>query len=152
MCASKIYSNQNKVNLIPTGNKKRFRIQLSLPTETRYIGFLDTSGEGSYVTERKKKHIYRKFNSFGVSYDLIHNPNIEFRWIIIRCDGKEYLSTRDYFRVNGKVSNFTSKGFELQLHIPIAELNIEAVKQFEKSYPIQLNFFQEEEGRNYANA
>ncbi len=144
---------QSKIKLVPTTNKNRFRIQLSLPTETRYIGFLDTSGEGYYITERKKKHIYKKFNSFGVSYDLIHNPNIEFRWIIIRCDGQEYISTRDYFRVNGKVSNFTNKGFELQLHIPIDELNIETIEKFEKSYPVQLNFFSEQEGgRDYGNA
>jgi hypothetical protein len=143
----------SKVKLIPTGNKNRFRIQLSLPTETRYIGFLDTSGDGHYITERKKKHIYKNFNSFGVSYDLIHNPNIEFRWIIIRCDGKEYISTRDYFRVNGKVSNFTNKGFELQLHVSIDKLNIETIEKFEKSYPIQLNFFSEQEGgREYGNA
>ncbi len=144
---------QSKIKLVPTTNKNRFRIQLSLPTETRYIGFLDTSGEGYYITERKKKHIYKKFNSFGVSYDLIHNPNIEFRWIIIRCDGQEYISTRDYFRVNGKVSNFTNKGFELQLHIPIDELNIESIEKFENSYPVQLNFFSEQEGgRDYGNA
>ena len=149
---AKLNYSRTKINLVQTTHTNLFRIQLLLPSETRYIGFLNTSGEGSYVTERKRKHIYRKYNSFGVSYDLIHNPNIEFKWIIIRCEGKEYISTREYFKAKGKVSNFTNKGFELQLHVPIDELTLESVKQFEETHPVQLNLFQSEEGGDYANA
>jgi len=152
MCDSKVYSKNINVNLIPTRNPNRFKIQLLLPSETRYIGFLDSSGEGYFITEKKKQHLYRKFNSFGVSYDLLHNPNIEFKWIVIRYQGDEFISTREYYLQKGKPTNFTNRGFELQLHVSLEELNIETVNKFEATRPIQFNLFIANEGDNYANA
>jgi len=149
---TQVKNSKSNVKLLPTQNPNRFTVQLVLPSEKKYIGYLATSGDGYYITERKKKHLYRIYNSFGVSYDLIHNPNIEFKWIIIKCEGQEFISTREYYKQKGKPTNFTKKGYELQLHVPLEELNIETVKQFEQTHPIQLNFFQEEEGSDYANA
>lgn len=143
---------KSNVKLIATKNPNRFTVQLDLPSEKRYIGYINTSGDGAFITEKQKKHIYRKYNSFGVSYDLLHNPNIEFKWIIIMCQGNEYTSTREYFLQKGKITNFTRKGFELQLHVPLEELNIETVNQFEATRPNQLNLFNSDEGEDYARA
>ena len=143
---------ESNVKLIPTKNPNRFTVQLELLSEKRYIGYLDTSGDGYFITEKQKKHLYRKFNSFGVSYNLLHNSNINFKWIIIKYQGIEYISTRDYFKHKGKVTNFTKKGFELQLHVPLEELNIETVNKFEATRPIQLNLFNTDDGGDYANA
>lgn len=143
---------KSNVKLIPTNNPKRFIVQLDLPSERRYIGYINTAGDGAFITEKQKKHIYRKYNSFGVSYDLLHNPNIEFKWIIIKYQGNEYTSTREYYLQKGKITNFTNKGYELQLHVPLEELNIETVNKFEATRPNQLNLFNSDEADDYARA
>ena len=145
-------NSKGNIKLIPTNNPKMFTVQLDLPSERRYIGHINTSGDGAFITEKQKKHIYRRHNSFGVSYDLLHNPNIEFKWIIIMYQGNEYTSTREYFLQKGKITNFTRKGFELQLHVPLEELNIETVNKFEATRPNQLNLFNSDGGEDYASA
>jgi len=141
---------ESNIKLIPTKNPKRFTVQLDLPSERRYIGYINRAGDGYYVTERKKEHLYRRYNSYGVSYDLIHNSNIEFEWIIIKCEGEEYLSTRDYFKHKGRITNFTKKGYELQLHVSLEQLNIKTIKEFERFTPHQFNLFGA--GGDHANA
>ena len=143
---------ESNIKLIPTKNPNRFTVQLDLPSGKRYIGHINTAGDGAFITEKQKKHIYRKYNSFGVSYDLLHNPNIEFKWIIIMYQGNEYTSTREYYLQKGKITNFTNKGYELQLHVPLEELNIETVNKFEATKPNQLNLFNSDEGADYASA
>jgi len=145
-------NSKSNIKLIPTNNPKRFTVQLDLPSGKRYIGYINTAGDGAFITEKQKRHIYREYNSFGVSYDLLHNPNIEFKWIIIMCQGNEYTSTREYYLQKGKITNFTNKGYELQLHVPLEELNIETVNKFEATRPNQLNLFNSDEGEDYASA
>lgn len=148
---AKVSDSKSKVNFIPIP-KNKFRVELILPSGNRNLGIIDTSGEGYFVTTRTQKHIYKRYNSFGLNYDLIHNSKIEFKWIIIKCGETEYISTREYFKQRGKPTGFTKKGFELQLHVPIDELNIETVKVFEKQPPFQFSFFDKDVDGDYANA
>ena len=45
---------KSNVKLIPTKNPKRFSVQLDLPSEKRYIGYINTSGDGAFITEKQK--------------------------------------------------------------------------------------------------
>ena len=147
-------ANKSKdIHIIPTKNSQRFKIKLILPQSERFLGSLDTSGEVHFVTARKPEHIYRRYNSFGINYDLIYDDRIEFKWIIIKCDSKEYVTTREYVKKKGKPTSYRKKGFELQLHVPLDELNNETIQEFEQVMPFQFSFFdKDEDWGNYANA
>jgi hypothetical protein len=133
-------SNQ-QIALIQTKHSNLFTVQLKLEHQTRYIGKIDTAGDGTLITSRKEKHLFRKTNSLGINYSLLLDENIKFKWIVISYNGQKLISTRNYFLKKGKTFQFSNKGFELQIFVPLAELNLQTVKSFEQSFGVQENLF-----------
>ncbi len=138
---------QNKTNqqieLLQTKHPHVFNVKLNLAHQSRFIGRIDTSGEGTFVTQRTEKHLFRKSNSLGLSYSLLSDENIKFKWIVISLNGQNFISTRNYFLKNGKAYQFSNKGFELQIFVTLDELNLKTAEQFENSIGHQEDFFNE---------
>jgi len=133
--------NKQQIRLIPTRHPHVFNVQLNLEHQTRYIGQLNLSGEGTYLTTRKDKHLFRKTQSLGINYALLSNEEIKFKRISISFNGKKLCSTREYFLKKGKAFQFSNKSFDLQIFVPIDELNINAVKRFEQTTGRQESLF-----------
>lgn len=126
------------IGLIPTKRNYVFNVQLSLESQTRYIGTLDTAGEGTFTTTRKENHLFRKTQSLGINYDFLADKSVKFKWIVISYCGKQLISTRDYFLKKGRAFQFNQKGFELQIFVPVDELNIRTARAFEASQTLNL--------------
>jgi hypothetical protein len=130
------------LELIPTKHSHLFRVKLNLEFQSRYIGTLDTSGDGKFLTERKEKHFFRKTNSLGLNETLLTSPEIDFKFIVIVYEGKKLITTRIYFVTHSQVFKFT--GFEKQYFLPLDEFGLDKAEEFEKSIGKQLGLFGEE--------
>jgi len=135
----------NKVNqqivLVKTKYSRLYTVQLKLEHQTRYIGKIDITGDGTLITTRKEKHLFKKTNSLGINYELLIDSKIKFKWIIISYNKQKLISTRNYFLKKGKPFQFSNKGFELQIFVPINELNLNITQQFEQSLGVQQDLF-----------
>jgi hypothetical protein len=129
------------VQLIQTKHLHVFNVKLNLENQSRFIGKLDTAGEGTFYTTRTLKHLFRKTNSLGINYSLLSDENIKFKWIVISYNGQKLISTRNYFLKKGKAFQFSNKGFELQIFVPLDELNRKTAEQFEQSLGVQEDLF-----------
>ncbi len=135
--------NNKSLELVKSNSQYIYSVKLNLEQQTRYIAKLNTVGDGTILIKRTAKHLFRKTNSLGVNYQLLADERIHYKWIIFDYCGKQYTSTREYFLNKGQAFQFSKKGFELQIFVPLDELNIEAVKKFELSKPSQGNLFEE---------
>lgn len=129
--------------LVPTENESVFGVSVALPFQTRFIGTIDISGDGTFSTKRTVKHIFRKTQSLGINYSLLMSQKIKFRWIVIYLDGVPLVTSREYFISNSKCFQFGKKGFELQAFLPIALFGRKKVDEFENSQPLDLFKFKE---------
>ena len=129
------------VELIQTKYSHVFNVKLHLEFQSRYIGKIDTSGEGTFLTVRTLKHLFRKTNSLGINYALLSDESIKFKWVVISYNGQKLLSTRNYFLKKGQSFQFSNKGFELQNFVPLDELNLKIVQKFEQSLGVQQDLF-----------
>ncbi len=126
---------------IPTKHPHIFKVQLKLEFQTRYIGTLDTSGEGKFLTDRKAKHLFKKTNSLGLNETLLTSPEIDFKWIVINYEGKRLITTRLYFVTHSKV--FVFSGFEKQYFLSLELFGLDKAEDFEKSVCKQFSLFEE---------
>jgi len=129
------------ISLIPNKHPHIYQVQLNLEHQTRYIGKIDTAGEGTFITSRSEKHLFRKTNSLGLNYALLTDARIKFNKILITYNGKKYYSSREYFLKKGKIFQFSNKSFELQVFVRLEDLNLNSVKRFEQFYGHQESLF-----------
>ena len=129
------------LDLIPTKHSHIFKVKLNLEFQSRYIGTLDKSGQGKFLTDRKEKHLFKKTKSLGLNAALLTTPDIDFRLIVINYNGKKLNTTRLYFVTHSKVFKF--KGFERQYFLPLTEFGLAKAEDYEKSLGTQLGLFGE---------
>jgi hypothetical protein len=129
------------LSLIPTQYPHVYDVALKLDFQTRYIGKLNKSGEGTFYTKRKESHLHRKTNSLGINYELLQGNS--FKWISIDYCGKKLITTKKYFLRYGRVFNFHKAGFELQCFLPLELWGREKALDFENSLPNQGSLFEE---------
>jgi hypothetical protein len=129
------------LELIPTKHSHLFRVKLNLEFQNRYIGILDTSGDGKFITERKEKHLFNKTNSLALNETLLTSQQIDFKFIVIVYNGKKLITTRIYFVTHSKV--FIFKGFEKQYFLPLDEFGLDKAEEYEKSISKQFSLFEE---------
>jgi len=136
-----MFSKDKKLlELTPTKHPYLFKVRLNLDFQTRFIGTLDTSGQGTFFTERKEKHLFRKTNSLGLNEKLLNSPDIQFKNITIDYNGQKLSTTRMYFLTHSKC--FTFQGFERQYFLPLNEFGLNRAEEYEKSIHEQLNLFE----------
>lgn len=125
----------NKLNdfiqLVQTDKSHVFNVKLTISGKSKFIGVLDESSEGTFIAVRKEKHLFRMNDSLGVNYELLSSGHIPFKWIVIDYCGQKLISTREYFLHKGKVMQFNKQGYELQILVPIREMNIHTARKFE---------------------
>ena len=129
------------LELIPTKHSHIFKVKLNLEFQSRYIGTLDKSGEGKFLTDRNKNHLFKKTKSLGLNGTLLTSPEIDFQLIIISYDARKLITTRLYFVTHSKVFKF--KGFEKQYFLPLTEFGLAKAEEYEKSLSTQLGLFEE---------
>lgn len=129
------------IQIIPTKRPNIFTVQLNLLHQTRYIGKLDTTGDGTFSTKRKEEHIFKKLNALGLSHSLLTDDSIKFNRIVFSLNGKKLHSSRAYFLKKGTAFQFSKRSFELQLFVSLDKLNLNEVKRFEASQVIQEDLF-----------
>ncbi len=135
--------NTKLIELIPTKYPSVFQIQLNLNMQTRYIGKLDTAGDGTYLTQRKPQHLFKKLNAIGINHSLLIDESIPFKWIVIDIDGHKLVTSRLYMLTHGKCYKFGNQGFELQCFLPLEEFGLSKARNFEARQVIQENLFSE---------
>ncbi len=135
--------NNKQIELIPAKYRSVFGVQLNLEMETRYIGKLDTSGDGTFITNRRPKHLFKKTNSVGINHKLLIDESIPFRWIVIDYDGQKLVTSRLYMLTHGKCFKFGSQGYELQCFLPLPEFGLNRAREFDTRQVIQENLFAE---------
>lgn len=131
----------NRIILISTKTPNIFNVQLSLDFQSRFIGRLDISGEGTFTTSRRPEHLFKKTNAIGINYSLLTDSNIFFKWILIKFQNHSLVTSRDFFLENGKCFKFQSSGFELQCFLPLDKFGIETARIYEAKRVIQQNLF-----------
>ena len=129
------------LELVATKHSHIFRLKLNLDFQSLFIGTLDTSGEGKFLTDRKEKHIFRKTHSLGLNEELLNSPELKFKWIVIDFEGKKLITSRLFFATHSKV--FIFRGFEKQYFLPLDEFGIDKAEKYEKSINKQLGLFGE---------
>ena len=135
--------NKKLLELIPTKYPSVFNVQLNLEFETRYIGKLDKAGSGTFITQRKPKHIFHKYGgtegSLGINHSLLTDESIPFKWLIIEFEGHKLVTSRLYFLTHGKCFKFNS--FDLQVFLKINNFGLNIAREFEARQVIQENLF-----------
>ena len=134
MCKSK------NLELVPSDDLNVYKVKLKLQLDSRYIGKLDTSGEGTFITNRKSLQLFLKLNALGINHELLTNESIPFKWIDIKYEGQRLITSRKYFLAKGKQYQFGKKGFEPLVFLPLDEFGIEKARAFERNYGEQLSF------------
>jgi|GEM_PF-3309059 hypothetical protein len=134
------YNNTKLLELVSTKHSNLFQIKLNLEFQTRYIGKLDTSGQGTLLIERDKKHLFQKTNSLGINTELLTSPDIKFKYILIDYAGRKLSTTRMYFLTHSKSFKFSQ--FELQHFLEIDSFGLDKANEYEKSIQKQLSLFE----------
>ena len=139
--------NNKLVSLIPTRYPSVYEIKLNLFMQTRYIGTLDTAGDGTFLTKRKTGHVFHKYGgeqgSLGINHQLLTNESIPFKWIVIDFANHKLVTSRLYMLTHGKCFKFGAQGFELQCFLPLNHFGLNKVREFESRQTIQENLFAE---------
>lgn len=130
---------QAGIKLVSTKNPSVFNVQLRLPHKTVYPGILDFTGEGSFRCKRKPEHKYHKLDAWGVCAEVIDKHPV--RWISIVCDGREYVTSRQFLLKFGR--RITFKNYETQYLLPVNLWGLDLVRSFEKQEAAQLSLFHE---------
>ncbi|MBK7105809.1 MAG: hypothetical protein IPH62_11050 [Ignavibacteriae bacterium] len=132
----------NQIELLNTKYPQQKKVKLNLDMQSRYIGFLDTS-KSTFITTRKKTHLFRRTNSIGLNANLLTSKDIQFEWIRIDFEGKILETSREYFLKKGKLFSFKNKGFEQQAFLPIDEFGRQKASELKNERCIQQDLFLE---------
>ncbi len=137
--------NNNSVGLIPKQHKHNcFDVCLKLNFEQRFIGEISFDGEGTFTCNRtESKHLFRKLNAIGLNHKILTSDKISFKWIVINYQTsngftKKLTTSRDYWKTNGQVYQFSKKGYEVQSFLSLDKFGIEKARLFEQSKTINL--------------
>lgn len=126
-----------QLSLRPTRRRDIYKVILDLPSKRVRVGEIDSAGEGCFRCKRKREHLHRKFNAWGINAEVLSRWS--FRWVSITCDGVEYKTTRTFLQQFGKA--YTFSGYEKQLFLPLELWGIDVVKDYEKKQAQQLQLF-----------
>jgi hypothetical protein len=118
------------MTLIPTHRRDVFHVGLNLRSETRHIGTLDFSGEGTFYSKKSQKHLLRKENSLGINVELLER--FAFRWIVIEYCGEQLVTTKAFFLAHSRIHRFDKAGFEKQRFLELRRWGKEKAVEFEQ--------------------
>ncbi len=121
---------------------KIYKVQLLLPSETRYIGAINFKDEGVYYKKIKLSiHEFHNDSSIGFCYDLLNN--YEFRWIKVFTDDGVLETSRRFVLALDTIKQYKTKNFEKQIFLEIQLFGRDRAERWEKNNGIQGNLFEE---------
>ncbi|MCH7963159.1 MAG: hypothetical protein IH852_04385 [Bacteroidetes bacterium] len=121
---------------------KIYKVRLQLPTETRFIGAINFTGDGVYYKKIKLSiHEFHKTSSVGFCYDLLNN--YEFKWIKVFTDNRVLETSRRFVLEHGTIKQFYSKNLEKQIFLKLNLFGRDRAEQWENNNGIQTNLFEE---------
>ncbi len=112
MASEIVDGNGNKISCV----NGRVCLQLAGSAKVRCLGIIS---DGVFNTRRQLSHVMRGQKDIGFNYSLIRRGKFEFVEVELLPEGKIIRTTRSNILENGKVENFKSRGFELQVFLPI---------------------------------
>ncbi len=121
-------SSATQIYLEPPARDGSQKVILHIGFQTRYIGKI--SGE-TFSAKRGPQHLFRKRAALGLSYDLLVNDDIFFRWIVIDYSGQKLVTSRRFWLAVGTLDHFVHAGFEKQVFLPLSRFGIAAARNFE---------------------
>lgn len=134
------------IRLTEAVKKGVYNVSIELAEQTRYIGKLDITGEGTFTCNRTMNHVFKKFHesgSLGINAELLDKFN--FDWIVIHFrdnNGNHLLITNKYtFTHKGRLHSWA--GFEPQYFLPICEFGKDKAQQYQHQETCQLSMFGE---------
>jgi hypothetical protein len=136
-CKSRIFGKSDKAgnNMLlrvfsdETGHDNKVVVYLNLASEgkrRRDLGYILYPEYTFYCKRETKKHFFQKAKGFGFNYDIINDPFLEIKYIVLEVDGThKYKFPKTILDSYGIVLNFKQQGFELQKFLPM-----ELIKQY----------------------
>jgi len=117
----------NELHIVKKGIYLTLYLRLKTENRMRKLGRINTSRKIFYINRTREKHLFRKLNAYGLSYEVIKEAKT-FDQIRLKDEYSEWLIPKEWILEtdNKEFLNFqNSGGFELQ-----AFLTLEAIKQF----------------------
>lgn len=134
---------QSSLRLIPTRYSYLFTVALKLTYETRYIGKLDKTGEGTFISnKRTEEHIFQKSRALGINRQLCES--LKFRWIVVPYCGRELWTSRIFILQNGQTFTFRKAGFESQFFLGLDKWTLDKAMVPDVGIQKQGDLFSEE--------
>lgn len=109
--------NRFSLQILPTKDDTIFDVYLIGDHKPKFLGLYKPADQGTFEAPRKAHHIFEKTNSFGLNYFLLHECQLRFKWIVIKFNNKNLITTREFFKSHSQVLHF--KDFETQCFLPI---------------------------------
>lgn len=93
-------------------------LKLKSETRSREIGFMNIEEKYLEVKRDRKKHLFRRNNSYGFNYYVLSNAK-KFDKIMLSDDCGTWMIPIKLILEEGSFLHFNKEGFELQIFMPI---------------------------------
>lgn len=109
----------NIIAAVYAGDVATISLQLAYERRSRKLGSIILSDRVFVVKRQRKKHLFRRFNAYGLNYMLLKDAKL-FDHVRIIDETEEWLIPVPYILEYGRMLHFEkSGGFELQIFIPL---------------------------------
>lgn len=104
-------------NEILINNGSTILLKLTNETRVRRLGIINS--KHYFVVHRNRKtHLHYKTNSYGFNYYIVKNAQ-KFNYILLIDKSGKYLIPNNVILEQGKILQFKSEGFELQIFLTL---------------------------------
>ena len=120
------------IQQIPTGHSNLFKIYLFNGGTNILLGYLDTSGKGTYIKHiNLSKNKHKKFKSIGFYYNLLTDST--FHWIRVITTKNQILETSRLYSLHfGSIINCDANDYSKQILLPYVKFGYRQAIDWEK--------------------
>ena len=101
-------------------------LKLKSEDYNRKIGKINKNTKVFHITRKRKSHLFRKLNAYGICYQIIEDGKL-FNKIRLKDEHSEWLVPKKWI-IENKNKNFLhfkgNGGFELQVFLPLDQIEI----------------------------
>jgi hypothetical protein len=115
-------SKGNVITAVNDGITAIISLTLHGDNRKRNIGTIILSERIIEMKRIKAKHLFRKFDAYGFNYKILKETKL-FDTIRLTDDNTTWVIPVSQILEKGKILNFDSAGFELQIFMPLEEMN-----------------------------
>jgi hypothetical protein len=114
----------NRIIVIKEDNILKLYIALKSENRRRSVGFINTNTKVLHITRCRPRHLFRKLNAYGFSYQIIKDAK-KFNKIRLKDEKAEWLIPTSFIldKNNSDFLHFKGNGgFELQVFLPLDKI------------------------------